>query len=438
MKNPPIEQNDSSILSQDVNAMETGKFTLTTIPLPIAYATKDKPFFKDFKESFISLFLCTVGDLITGMFMGVFTGSLAMLPALIVLIPAAIGMRGNIFASFGSRLGTYLHTGQINPKFKSAEPLNQSITSSTALAFIMSIFLGILAVAVANAIGLKTTFTDMLLISIIAGILSAFLMLLFAILIAFLSYKHGWDPDNLTAPLITLVGDMLTLPLIFLSLSMITGFETHIREVLLIVLILVTTLPILKYSLSKKPKEYYTKIMKESLPILTVCGILGILSGTFLGTKIGSLITIPGLLILIPPFLEDGGAMGGILAARLSSMLHLGLTDYSIKPSKKILQMFLMVHLLGVPVFTLVGVFAYTVAQVMHIQTIEFPLMLFTTIVAGEVLIAIINLLTYYASILSFKKGIDPDNVTIPIITSVVDLLGVMCFIAVLVAVDVI
>lgn len=414
--------------------MDTGKFTLTTIPLPIAYAIKDKPFFKDFKESFISLFLCTVGDLISGVVMGVFTSSLATLPALIILIPAAIGMRGNIFASFGSRLGTYLHTGQIDPTFKPSKPLNQSITSSTALAFIMNILLGLLAVAVANTIGLKTSFTDMMLISIIAGVLSAFFMLLFAILIAFLGYKHGWDPDNLTAPLITLIGDMLTLPLLFLSLNLISGIETHLKEILLIVLIITTILPVINYSLSKKPKDYYNKIMKESLPILTLCGILGILSGTFLGTKIESLITIPGLLILIPPFLEDGGAMGGILAARLSSMLHLGLTEYNLKPPWKIIHMFLLVHLLGIPVFTLVAVFASIVSQLMNIHAIPFLLMLTTTIAAGEILITIINFLTYYASVLSFKKGIDPDNVTIPIITSVVDLLGVICFITVLIA----
>ncbi|HEC80869.1 MAG TPA: magnesium transporter, partial [Thermoplasmatales archaeon] len=137
---------------------------------------------------------------------------------------------------------------------------------------------------------------------------------------------------------------------------------------------------------------------------------------------------------LIPPFLEDGGAMGGILAARLSSMLHLGLTEYNLKPPWKIIHMFLLVHLLGIPVFTLVAVFASIVSQLMNIHTIPFLLMLTTTIAAGEILITIINFLTYYASVLSFKKGIDPDNVTIPIITSVVDLLGVICFITVLIA----
>lgn len=45
-------------------------------------------------------------------------------PGLLVLIPGAIGMRGNIFGSFASRLSTALHIGIIDPKFNHSEELN--------------------------------------------------------------------------------------------------------------------------------------------------------------------------------------------------------------------------------------------------------------------------------------------------------------------------
>ncbi|HDD57677.1 MAG TPA: divalent cation transporter, partial [Thermoplasmatales archaeon] len=48
-------------------------------------------FGRDFFESLFSLFLCTVGDLITGIVIGTFTGYLKMLPALLILIPPTIG-----------------------------------------------------------------------------------------------------------------------------------------------------------------------------------------------------------------------------------------------------------------------------------------------------------------------------------------------------------
>jgi len=277
-------------------------FTLfTNTFISIAYAitnNRKRLFFKEFKEPFVSLFLCTMGDLITGIVMGVFTSSLEMLPALIVLIPGAIGMRGNIFASLGSRLGTYLHTGQIQPSFKSSKILSQNMSSSGVLTLLTSFYLGILAALIAKAIGLKVSILDLLLISVIAGLLSAIIMLLFSMLIAFFTYKHGWDPDNITAPMITLIGDMVTLPLLFLSLNVVIRLGDMIKISLLISFIILSLLTI-PYSLSDKAKPYYRKIMRESTPVLLACGFLGILSGTILGGKVEGLIAIPGILIWV-------------------------------------------------------------------------------------------------------------------------------------------
>ncbi|HEX17435.1 MAG TPA: hypothetical protein ENG60_03395, partial [Thermoplasmatales archaeon] len=144
---------------------------------------------RDLAESLFSLFLCTVGDLFTGIAMGIFTGYLEMLPALLILIPPTIGMRGNIFASLGSRLGTYLHTGEISPSFKMNPLLTQNIYSSMALTGISGILLGFLSTLVSHLLGMKASIYDMVLISIIAGILSAIVMLLFTFIIAFLSFR---------------------------------------------------------------------------------------------------------------------------------------------------------------------------------------------------------------------------------------------------------
>ncbi|RLF43656.1 MAG: divalent cation transporter, partial [Thermoplasmata archaeon] len=130
------------------------------------------------------------------------------MPALLVLIPPAIGMRGNIFASLGSRLGTYLHTGEVVIGKKSGL-LKENINVSFALTFSMSIYIGIIAWAIARHIGMKVNLIDLALISIFAGIFSAFLMIFFTFLISFLSFKKGWNPDNITAPLITLAGDII-------------------------------------------------------------------------------------------------------------------------------------------------------------------------------------------------------------------------------------
>jgi len=412
--------------------METKEIRIEDTPNISIVDTLKGWFSKEFKEPFVSLFLCTTGDLLTGIAMGIFTSNLKMLPALIILIPAAIGMRGNIFASLGSRLGTYLHTGQITPDFKKSRILNQNVSSSATLTLITSIYLGILAALVAGIIGLEADVVDMLLISTAAGFLSAVIMLIFTVVIAFLSYRRGWDPDNMTAPLITLVGDMLTLPFLFVSLIFVLGITYEIKMMFLAVIVILTLITI-PYSLSEKSKPYYSSILRESLPVLLVCGFLGIFSGAILGGRIERLIAVPSILIMLPAFLEDGGAIGGILAARLSSSLHLGSIETKRGIPKNVLKMFVTMHILGIIIFTMVGSFAYIIAKFLGISSLPLHLTIAVALLAGEMLIVVVNLIAYYISIISFKRGVDPDNVTIPTITSTIDLIGTACLIAVLI-----
>ncbi len=374
--------------------------------------------------------MSTMGDLITGIIMGVSTSSLQMLPALIVLIPPAIGMRGNIFASLGSRLGTCLHTGQISPDFK-GKILKDNVNSSFILTILMSIYLGIIAAFTAQFLGMKVSIIDMVLISILAGIVSAFFMLALTIATAFFSYRRGWDPDNVTTPIITLAGDIITLPFLFLSLHMVIGMGGGEKIVLFYVFIILGLVSIF-IPFSKMSGQYLRKILVESTPIMIVGGLLGTFSGSILGNSFEGLIGIAGILTMMPAFLEDGGAIGGILAAKFSSALHIGSMEDSLTPPKKAWKMFLSMHLIGLIIFSLIGTFAFFISKSVGVGVLPIHEMIIISLIAGEILIFIVNLIAYYSSVISFKHGIDPDNVTIPTITSLMDIIGTGCLILVL------
>ena len=174
------------------------------------------------------------------------------------------------------------------------------------------------------------------------------------------------------------------------------------------------------------------KIVRESMPVLTICGFIGLLSGGVLSSRIESFISIPGLLILIPPFLEDGGAIGGILASRLSSSLHVGTLESDRIFSRSIIRFFLLSHILSLFVFTLVAIVVYISSSLMGIRTLPFVDLLVVLTTSGQILTLLIDFVAYFVSILSFRRGIDPDNVTIPTITSVIDLLGAICLVGIL------
>jgi len=424
-KNPPVNCPDVMNMERVEKVSNTN-----SIPRPILHSLK-KLISKDFRESLFSLLLCTMGDLITGIIMGISTSSLQMLPALIVLIPPAIGMRGNIFASLGSRLGTSLHTGQLSPDFK-GKILKDNVNSSFILTILMSIYLGIIAAFTAHFLGMDVNIIDMILISLLAGVLSAFFMLALTIATAFFSYRRGWDPDNVTTPIITLAGDIITLPFLFLSLHLVIGMGGEAKLALFYIFIILGVISIF-IPFSKLSSQYLKKILIESTPIMLIGGLLGTFSGSILGNSFEGLIGIAGILTMMPAFLEDGGAIGGILAAKFSSALHIGSLEYSLTPPKEARKMFLSMHLIGLIVFSLIGIFAFFISKSLSVEVLPLHEMIAISLIAGEILILIVNFMAYYASVISFKHGIDPDNVTIPIITSMMDIIGTGCLILVLI-----
>ena len=171
------------------------------------------------KEGLIALLICAAGDLIAGIILGRMTFFLETFPGLLVVIPGAIGMRGNIFGSFASRLSTSLHIGLISPEFEFSEYLNYNIFSSFVLTLILSVFLGIVGKLFCLILHCPSMdLIDFILICVIAGIISNLIMLPITMFISFKSFENGWDPDNVTSPIIAGFGDLFTLPAIIASI----------------------------------------------------------------------------------------------------------------------------------------------------------------------------------------------------------------------------
>src|SRR6478735_10463247 len=131
------------------------------------------------RSGFVALLISSGGDLVAGLTLGSITGTLDQLPGLLVLVPAAIGMRGNIFGALGSRLGTLIHTGDYRLSRRVDTPVGQNIAAALLLSISMSAAMAVLAkaliivVAVPDAISLA----DLLVISMFGGILSSIVVL---------------------------------------------------------------------------------------------------------------------------------------------------------------------------------------------------------------------------------------------------------------------
>src|SRR5215471_6179817 len=103
------------------------------------------------RAGFVALLISSGGDLVTGIALGLFTNKLAMLPGLIVLVPAAIGMRGNVFGALGSRLGTQIHAGTFRLSRRIDTEVGQNIAAAFVSSIAISAALAVLAKAMSDA-----------------------------------------------------------------------------------------------------------------------------------------------------------------------------------------------------------------------------------------------------------------------------------------------
>jgi mgtE-like transporter len=171
-----------------------------------------------FKQSLPLLLLCGIGAMFTGIILAYMSHLFETIPGLIIIVPGVIALRGNISTAFGSRLGSAYHLGIITEKNMWNDELKQNIIGSLLLSIIVSAILGILAY-VTSIYFFKIYPPALLLIGsvLIAGILSGIILTFLTVFIIYLVFKQGYDPDNITGPALSTVGDIITMVCLLLS-----------------------------------------------------------------------------------------------------------------------------------------------------------------------------------------------------------------------------
>ena len=107
------------------------------------------------RQGLVALALSTVAGFVAGLTLSGIGGTLQRLPGLLVLMPAAVGMRGTIFGAIGARLGTTINAGQFEPSLRRKGFLGQNVQSSWYLTLATCLFLGPAAHIVAIAFGAR-------------------------------------------------------------------------------------------------------------------------------------------------------------------------------------------------------------------------------------------------------------------------------------------
>ncbi len=171
----------------------------------------------------------------------------------------------------------------------------------------------------------------------------------------------------------------------------------------------------------------------RSVPILTALILVEMVGGSALGRSYDSI--RPIFLMLLPPFIAVGGNVGSVFGSRISSALHLGLIRPSLRANGTLKSNMVALTISGIISFTCLGFFVYVVSSMARIAELGLVRFISITFLSGICLTFFTIGVSLWTCLASFQKGLNPDDVVVPVVTTLTDLVGIvllLIFIAIL------
>jgi mgtE-like transporter len=373
-------------------------------------------FLKALKETFTAYSFDLVG-LAAGFIVAYQLRIFEIAPWAIALYPAVLGAKGIIEGLLSGRLSTALHLGTMYPRFsnntKSFYKLLQAVvvlTIATSVAMsAISIFFGQLFWGITYA-----DFPSILAV-VVATMTLGLALLGITVKVAFWSFKRGLDPDIMVYPIMSSVGGIF-ITLCYVATLYLFFFYNWAGQAVVVLLGLLHFGLALYVSIKSIHETEFLKTIQESLASLMIVAVIVNISGTFLqgisryaNTRIEFYTVYPALIGLIS---DVGSVVGSTATTRLALGMLKPTLGSIVRHQKSIISAWLsslvMFALLGVMTLVVHGKFTVD-AFYSHMGVL---------LIANIIAVALMVVLSFGISILTFQKGLDPGNFVIPIETA--------------------
>lgn len=169
--------------------------------------------------------------------------------------------------------------------------------------------------------------------------------------------------------------------------------------------------------------EYFSKIIKESILTIISTTLIISISGTVMSSSEESFIAVPIILLILPGFNDMLGDMITVFVARLNVHLVIGVIPLKFKWHEQLKEEFLglLYTLLSSCGIVVLISFVYAILQdIPVVYPVQVILIIFiASIIIYLALFFVMLLLT----ITLLKRNKDPNNILVPFITTIADLI---------------
>jgi mgtE-like transporter len=163
-----------------------------------------------YREALGPLAASLLGGLAAGLVLGGMRAELRAVEGLLVLVPALLATRGNVYGSLGARLASGLHQGLVEPTVRGGdERLRAAVAAALANGLLAGGFAAVAVFLLLRALGTPVAPLPALVsVALLSGLLSGVALVVVVVAVVFAGYRRGRNPDTLVGPVVTTTGDV--------------------------------------------------------------------------------------------------------------------------------------------------------------------------------------------------------------------------------------
>ncbi|HLN88617.1 MAG TPA: magnesium transporter [Candidatus Binatia bacterium] len=384
-----------------------------------------------FKETALAC-LFDLGGLVAGFTIALQLGVFQLSPWAIALYPAIVSVKGVITGLLTGRLSTALHLGTVHPKFfGNTKTFYRLIGAMVVLTLATSATISVIAIVFGTLFwGITIASFPAILTVMVATLSLGLLITLITVKFTFISFKSSLDPDTIVYPAISTVADIIITFLYIAVLNL--YFKTGtVGQWAIIVFGLINVFLVLIILPRNLREAEFLKIIKESLPTMLLVAFMVNITGTVLKGISNLADGRRQIFTVYPAMIDMMGDVGLVVGSAATTKLALGVLVPSYSSIRNHAKNIFSAWTVSLVLFAVLGLLSLVINGIFSLQG-TFSLLLIL-LVANIIAFSAIALISYAISILTFKRGLDPDNFVIPVGSSLADALTTIAlFIALL------